>query len=446
MLNIKIIGGPLSQWDLNRQVELASDAQIDEVHFAKSGDKSALVVIPVDGVANIPNIHLQNARNLIVYAVGNDRTIGFAVFGVSARAKPEDYIYTETETLTFRALEEQIADRIKSPVSAELGQTIVVKAIDGNGKPTEWEAVNIQEQVQADWSQNDNAQKDYVKNRPFYLKNPAEITIFEHIISAQTLMYMAEGSSLDIEIGKEYTVTIFNRQFKATAYSDPNGFVCLGNGEAALSGNPGFSGDVPFGYAGVKGFGCVFVLSEPYLSDSGLVSSETDEIPVKITTVEQVAVPINKKFLPLATRTSEGVISKQEIRNEVISLSPLGIFKDSTTFRMLKEHLMKSSLSLIWFNYPGLNKSLSFLVFEHEISIGTNCVISVKGSSVSRVNFSEVVFVFPLNPDGSVNEDALPEKIAIEIPSVILLKSANKKNYEIKVDDNGLLTATEFTE
>ena len=47
--------------------------------------------------------------------------------------------------------------------SAEVGQTIVVKSVDENGKPVEWECVD----AQPDWNQNDPAAADYVKNKPF---------------------------------------------------------------------------------------------------------------------------------------------------------------------------------------------------------------------------------------------------------------------------------------
>lgn len=52
-------------------------------------------------------------------------------------------------------------------VTAQVGQTIVVKEVDANGKPTEWEAVDFPENgsAQSDWNQNDPAAADYVKNR-----------------------------------------------------------------------------------------------------------------------------------------------------------------------------------------------------------------------------------------------------------------------------------------
>lgn len=57
---------------------------------------------------------------------------------------------------------------IPVPTTAEVGQTVVVKAVDENGKPTEWEPVTLPKQVQADWNQNDSTAADYVKNRTHY--------------------------------------------------------------------------------------------------------------------------------------------------------------------------------------------------------------------------------------------------------------------------------------
>lgn len=59
-------------------------------------------------------------------------------------------------------------EAIPIPQTASVGQTVVVKAVDENGKPTEWEPVTLPEQVQADWNQNDSSAADYVKNRTHY--------------------------------------------------------------------------------------------------------------------------------------------------------------------------------------------------------------------------------------------------------------------------------------
>lgn len=60
--------------------------------------------------------------------------------GKSAYQYAKDGGFTGTET-EFAA---KLADEyIQAPVAAEVGQTIVVKAVDENGKPTEWEAVDV---------------------------------------------------------------------------------------------------------------------------------------------------------------------------------------------------------------------------------------------------------------------------------------------------------------
>jgi hypothetical protein len=63
------------------------------------------------------------------------------------------------------------ASCIYAPEKASVGQTIVVKAVDDNGKPTEWEAVDFPEgggaSVQPDWNQTDETAADFIKNKPF---------------------------------------------------------------------------------------------------------------------------------------------------------------------------------------------------------------------------------------------------------------------------------------
>lgn len=54
-------------------------------------------------------------------------------------AKTGDFWYDESEGES----EEANADYIPVPQSANIGQTIVVKEVDENGKPTKWEAVDL---------------------------------------------------------------------------------------------------------------------------------------------------------------------------------------------------------------------------------------------------------------------------------------------------------------
>lgn len=334
---------------------------------------------------------------------------------------------------------------IPVPTTAEVGQTVVVKAVDENGKPTEWEAVNLPEQVQADWNQNDTEQNDYVKNRPFYLKDPSETSIFEYAFTPATgLVYERfDGTNLGLEAGKEYTVNIMGQEFKATAYVYENDVVCIGDGDAAYNGTTNFSGDVPFGVMDVADDGYAIVLSVPYLAESGLVSSPTDEIPVSIIAETQEVVQINSKFLPISTSTSAGVISKTQVRREILAFDILSIFENKTTYKELMEHLQKSLLSIIAFSDGGLSASVMLVVYKFEISDFTSyCVVYVHGTSISGSNISSTGFKFSYNSEGSVDDDAVIEEITVEYPDSILLRSGNKK-YSITVDDSGTISATE---
>lgn len=107
---ISIIGGSLCQWDIGRKVQLRIDC--NEVHIACVKDAEALVVVPYEDngqmVADIPNILLQSGRNIVVYCVKDNITVCSKVFGVKDRERPSDYLYVETEVLSWT----EITDRL----------------------------------------------------------------------------------------------------------------------------------------------------------------------------------------------------------------------------------------------------------------------------------------------------------------------------------------------
>ena len=112
---------------------------------------------------------------------------------------------------------------IPAPTTAEVGQTIVVKAVDENGKPTEWEAADMKEQVQPDWNQNDSTAEDYVKNRTHY----EESTYVDYVLNTSSTLItgfsMAEvGETIAVKINgvesdetvKEAESSIFGSSYK----------------------------------------------------------------------------------------------------------------------------------------------------------------------------------------------------------------------------------------
>lgn len=111
--------GRLTQWDLNRKVIVTGYEGIAEVHFASPGDDhGAYVVELIDGEAKIPNILLTMAGTINVYVYPADRTVFATALWVMAREKPDDYVYTETEVLDWRTLDEKIGDLAKLTTTA----------------------------------------------------------------------------------------------------------------------------------------------------------------------------------------------------------------------------------------------------------------------------------------------------------------------------------------
>ena len=112
--------GKLTQWDLNRKVIVTGYEGVAEVHFASPGDDhGAYVVELVDGEAEIPNILLTMAGTINVYVYPADRTVFATALWVMAREKPDDYVYTETEVLDWRTLDEKIGDLAELTTTAK---------------------------------------------------------------------------------------------------------------------------------------------------------------------------------------------------------------------------------------------------------------------------------------------------------------------------------------
>lgn len=103
------------QWDLEQKI-VVPEGMADEVHFSNEKHTQAPVcdVYELNGVrlVNVPNIMLQEALPLTVYAYAKDdkgeRTTYADIFRVVARPKPDDYVYTETEIRTWADLDERI--------------------------------------------------------------------------------------------------------------------------------------------------------------------------------------------------------------------------------------------------------------------------------------------------------------------------------------------------
>ena len=95
------------QWDLDRKL-IVEDASINQVHFCNKTESESLVVEVKDGVADVPNILLQDVWRICVYGYDTNHTKHMERFEVIARSKPQSYVYTETEVLRYETLSARI--------------------------------------------------------------------------------------------------------------------------------------------------------------------------------------------------------------------------------------------------------------------------------------------------------------------------------------------------
>ena len=130
----------LYQWDLNRRI-LVNDPKICEVHFCnRTSDCSLVVEVYTDDTydgktyADIPNILLQDARPIRAYAYCDDQyTLTEQQFTVKSRTKPDDYVYTETETLQYSTLDARITEletNIEDVVAEEVNKYVEENPIE----------------------------------------------------------------------------------------------------------------------------------------------------------------------------------------------------------------------------------------------------------------------------------------------------------------------------
>lgn len=127
MTKITVIDGSLYQWDTGRKVHIVPDpgVVITEVHYSYLLGKDAFVVFPVkqgDGYdADIPNEILQVNGYFTVYAihevVEDEHTVDSITFYVAGRSKPADYVYTETEVLSYDTLKKRVDEIEENGVS-----------------------------------------------------------------------------------------------------------------------------------------------------------------------------------------------------------------------------------------------------------------------------------------------------------------------------------------
>jgi hypothetical protein len=114
-MKLKTVTGKESfyQWDTDQSLEAEDLKENQEVHFCRKNDTVALVckVRQENGkrIVDVPNELLQTSETIMAYVYAKDewgnRTCHAQSFCVLPRAKPADYVYTQTEVLSYQQLD-----------------------------------------------------------------------------------------------------------------------------------------------------------------------------------------------------------------------------------------------------------------------------------------------------------------------------------------------------
>ena len=126
----------LYQWDKNQRVVLRNINAGTEVHFSDVNDTEeccpVLEAYEENGqiYANIPNIFLQKNGIIYVYIYVQEEDKSYTSHHteliVLPRKKPSDYIYTETEVLHYKTLEQRLT-QLESDIEEALDSIIDIQ-------------------------------------------------------------------------------------------------------------------------------------------------------------------------------------------------------------------------------------------------------------------------------------------------------------------------------
>ena len=100
------------QWDTDQILIAENVGDCQAVHFCRKGDPVALVCrIRTENdrqIVDVPNELLQTAGAITAYLMEEDRTCHAQAFQVLERVKPADYVYTQTEVLSYQQLDQRL--------------------------------------------------------------------------------------------------------------------------------------------------------------------------------------------------------------------------------------------------------------------------------------------------------------------------------------------------
>ena len=281
--------------------------------------------------------------------------------------------------------------------------------------------------AQSDWNQNDDTQPDYVKNRPFYTGDPVETVLVEEstvLFADNSGKYMGQlESTFSATVGETYKVSWDGAVYES-ACVDLNGMTLIGN--LALMAPESDTGE-PF----------VMMVENGKRIRIGTADTSASHT-ISISGYNESVVKINPKYLPMASETEPGIVTVDDLANDVLELvtnkyfTPTGFqvsgYRDADTIQKCADTNNSYSISI-----PG---KLGGAVLSYYNNSENKYITSVLsgGEYINCYKFSL----------GSLSEEQL---WGISKDGVVISSSTanSTKKFKITVDDTGTLSATEVT-
>ena len=92
---------------------------------------------------------------------------------------------------------------IRANETAKVGDAIVVKALDENGMPIEWEYISLSENENSDWNANEG-ESGYIQNRPFYTKKDGKVVPLDEKYLPKEAITALIDTYMDDALGGDY--------------------------------------------------------------------------------------------------------------------------------------------------------------------------------------------------------------------------------------------------
>jgi hypothetical protein len=310
--------------------------------------------------------------------------------------------------------------------------------------------IDISEQIQPNWDQNNSATLDYIKNRPFYTEDPTKVVVVEEeTLTVGSDLYV-ECQFFPFEIGNTYFVTFNGTEYECVAWSDPNyeagKTVCVGNG--TFLGSDGYGDDLPFVIESYPVWGRATYLNVGETGDYILSVSETQSI---VHQIDIKYVPHDDTKMDVENPVCTGTFSMNRQKDSPIGSSSFVEGSGGSASGICSHAEGLATIATGNYSHAqGLyNIEDTENKYAHIVGNGGGHLGVYTRSNAHTLDWNGVGwFQGGLQVGGSAQDDGAKSVMLNGDKEIILASSTfgSTKQFKLTIDDEGVITATEIVE